>query len=197
MSVVVAIKEGDTVWMGCDSQVSMGYTKDTLKLNHKIWKPKEESDVVMGLVGTLRDCNILSTVDKWINELPRLKDEIDFKYIVRKLVTKIYSELEEFGRVRKRDGISSIESNIVFAYKDKLFSIQGDGAVTESVDIIADGSGYRLCLGAWSSIKNKEDMTIKEKLVATIKAACESDLYVNYPIVIMNTKTDEVEVIDQ
>ena len=32
MSVVVAIKDGDSVWVGCDSQVTSGYTKATLKL---------------------------------------------------------------------------------------------------------------------------------------------------------------------
>jgi len=62
-------------------------------------------------------------------------------------------------------------------------------------DILADGSGYRLCLGAWNGLKDK-DIPIKEKLITTIKAACENDLYVNYPIIIMNTKDDEIEIIN-
>lgn len=196
MSVIVAIKDKDTVWVGCDSQVTMGYTKDTLRLNKKIWKPEKETGVVMGVVGSLRDLNILSTEEKWIDELEELKNEINYKYIVRKLVKKIFDVLNDFGRMKDNNGIKSIESNIIFAYKDKLFSIQGDGAVIESEDIVADGSGYRLCLGAWNSLRDK-NIPVKDKLVKVIKAACENDLYVNYPIIIMNTKNDEVEIIDK
>ena len=40
MSVVVAIKEGDKVFIGADSQVTKGGTRTTLKNpnNYKIWK---------------------------------------------------------------------------------------------------------------------------------------------------------------
>ena len=196
MSVVVAIKDKNCVWVGCDSQITTGYTKSTFTLNTKIWRPEKEENVVMGIVGTVRDLNILSTEDEWIDELTKIKNEVNYKYIVRTVVPKIFKTLGEFGRLRNDNGIQSIESNIIFTYKDKLFSINGDGSVIESDDIIADGSGYRLCLGAWNSIKEK-DIPIKEKLVSVIKAACENDLYVNYPIIIMNTKDNNVEVISK
>lgn len=196
MSVVVAIKDKDCVWVGCDSQVSYGYTKSTLELNKKIWKPEKENDVVMGVVGDVRDLNLLSTEESWIDELTNLKNEVNFKYIVRNLVPNIFKLFGKFGRLKTDRGIESINSNIIFASKDKLFSINGDGSVLESSDIVADGSGYRLCLGAWNSLKNK-NVPIKDKLIEVIKSACESDLYVNYPIIIMNTKNNDVEVISK
>lgn len=196
MSVVVAIKDGSRVWVGCDSQVTSGYTKSTLKSQMKIWKPEDDNEIVMGLVGDLRDSNILSTAKEWIEELPKLKNEVNFKYIVRNLVPKIFKELNSFGRMKTKDGMQFIESNIIFAYKDKAFNIYYDGTVTEMNDILADGSGHRLCLGAWNGLKDK-DIPIKDKLVQVIKAACQNDLYVNYPIIIMNTKNDEVEIIEK
>lgn len=196
MSVVVAIKEQDTIWFGCDSQMTRGYTKETLVNTKKIWRPKSENEVVMGLTGSVRDLNVLSTVDKWIEEIAKLKNEVDFKYIVRKLTPKIFKELEEFGRLKSNNGIQSIESSVIFAYKDRFYEIECDGAVIEGEDILAQGSGYRLCLGAWNSLKDK-DMSTKDKLVQVIKSACENDLYVNYPIVIMNTKNDKVEIINK
>lgn len=196
MSVVVAIKDKDTVWVGCDSQVTTGNTKGTLKLNKKIWKPEKEESIVMGVVGSVRDLDILSTEEDWIEEITKMKDELNYKYIVRKIVPKIFKTLGNFGRLKIDKGIESIESNVTFAYKDKLFKIYDDGSVLESDDIIADGSGYRLCLGSWNSLKDR-DIPIKDKLVQVIKAACESDLYVNYPIVLMNTKTEEVEIIEK
>jgi ATP-dependent protease HslVU (ClpYQ) peptidase subunit len=195
MSVVVAIKEDDKIWVGCDSQVTSGYTKSTLKLQRKIWKASDNNELIMGVVGDLRDANILSTSEEWIEELPKLKDEINFKYIVRKIVPKIFKELNSFGRMKQRDNIQSIESNVIFAYKDNAYSIQGDGCVIEIDDILVDGSGYRLCLGTWNNIKDK-DIAIRDKLIQVIKSACESDLYVNYPIIIMNTKDKEIEIIE-
>ena len=122
MSVVVAIKDNDKIWVGCDSQVTRGYSvKSTLSSSQrKIWRASDEDELVMGLVGSLRDLNIL-----------------------------------------------------------------------------ADGSGYELCLGTWNGLKDNKEMSIKDKLVQVIKSACESDLYVNYPIIIMNTKDKEVEILEK
>jgi ATP-dependent protease HslVU (ClpYQ) peptidase subunit len=196
MSVVIAIKDGDRILVGCDSQVTLGYTKSTLKSQMKIWKPEDDKQIVMGVVGAFRDANILSTAKEWIEELPKLKNEINFKYIVRNITPKIFRELNNYGRMKTKDGLQYIESNVLFAYKDKAYQIEGDGCVMEIDDILANGSGYRLCLGAWNSLKDK-DIPVKEKLIQVIKAACESDLYVNYPIIIMNTKDDEVEIIEK
>jgi len=199
MSVVVAIKDNDKIWVGCDSQVTRGYSiKSTLSSSQrKIWRASDEDELVMGLVGSLRDLNILSTAEEWIEELSKLKNEIDFKYIVRKVVPKIFKELNSFGRMKIKDNIWFIDSNVTFAYKDNAYRINGDGSVTEIDDILADGSGYELCLGTWNGLKDNKEMSIKDKLVQVIKSACESDLYVNYPIIIMNTKDKEVEIIEK
>lgn len=197
MSVVVAIKDKDRIWMGCDSQVSSGYTKSTLTSQRKIWRDSKEDELVMGLVGSLRDLNILSTAEDWLEELPKLKDEINFKYIVRNVVPKIFKELNNFGRMRQKDNIQSIESDVIFAYKNNAFQIEADGCVVKIDDILITGSGYRLGLGAWENLKKNNELSIKEKLIEVIKACCENDLYVYYPIVIMNTKDKEIDIIEK
>jgi ATP-dependent protease HslVU (ClpYQ) peptidase subunit len=196
MSVVVAIKDDENILVGCDSQTTYGNTKITKKSHFKIWKPKDDNEIVMGLVGYTRDNNILSTSTEWIDELTKLKNEVDFKYIVRNITPKIFKELNNYGRMKSSNGIQSIQSDIMFAYKDNAFTIDSDGCVTEIHDILTLGSGNRLCIGAWNSLKDK-DIPIKDKLVSTIKAACDSDLYVNYPIVIMNTKDDTIDIIEK
>ncbi len=196
MSVVVAIKDNDRVWVGCDSQVTRGgWTKESLEGCYKIWKPSDDCNIVMGGVGVLRDINILSTATDWVDELAKHKG-VDDKYIIRTVVPKIYKELEDYGRLKIRDGIKSMESAFIFAYKEKAYEIAGDGAVIEKDDMLIEGSGYIAGMGAWDRIKN-EDIPAKEKVIQVIKASCNVDLYVNYPIVIMNTKDDEVEIIDK
>lgn len=199
MSVVVSIRDKDngSVWVGCDSQVTLGGTKKTLVGGRrKIWKPTDDKNIVMGVVGAVRDMNILETAEKWVDELTALKDEVDYKFAVRTLVPKIFKELETYNRIENDKGMKYMDSHITFAYKDKSYVVYGDGCVMESEDILATGSGFTSCLGAWTHLKDK-DMPIKDKLVEVIKAGCESDLYVYYPITIMNTMTDEVIVIEK
>ncbi len=196
MSVVVAIKNKDHVLVGCDGQLTYGYTKSNLTIQKKIWKPTDDKNIVMGLVGTLRDANILSVAEGWVDELTELKNSVDLKYVIKNIIPKVFMEIECQGRLNIKDGIKSMASNITFAYKDKAYGIYSDGAVIEMDDIIADGSGFRLCLGAWNNLKDK-DISAREKLVQTIKAACESDIYVNYPIIIMNTKDDRIDIVEK
>lgn len=195
MSVVVAIKDGDKIWLGCDSQVTYGYIKDTLKSQNKIWRVEKEDNLVMGLVGVCRDMDILSTAEDWIEDVAKLKDEVNFKYIVRKTVPKIFSELNKFGRMEIKDNQWFIDSSVTFAYKNNAYQIGHNGEVMEIDDILISGSGRTLGIGAWNNLKDNKEIGIKDKLVQVIKSACESDLYVNYPIVIMNTKDKEVEII--
>jgi len=131
MSVVVAIKDNDKIWVGCDSQVTYGYTKSTLKSQRKIWRVEDEDNLVMGLVGVCRDMDILSTTEDWIEELPKLKNEVNFKYIVRKIVPKIFSELNKFGRMETKNGQWFIDSSVTFAYKDNAYQIGHNGEVME------------------------------------------------------------------
>jgi len=72
-----------------------------------------------------------------------------------------------------------------------------NGGVIEIEDILVDGSGSRLCLGTWNGLKDNKEMSVRDKLVQVIKSACESDLYVGYPIIIMNTKDKEIEIIER
>lgn len=50
---------------GGDSQVTCGYTKNTLKFTRKIWKPKRELEVVVGVVGSLRDIDMPVKISWW------------------------------------------------------------------------------------------------------------------------------------
>lgn len=201
MSVVIAVKDGDKVWVAADSQVSYAGMKDTLLSQNclKIWKPSGHPNMVMGLVGSMRDNNILSTVDVWFDELVEVKDMYDFKYVVRDTVPKIFTQLRDAGRVYNDKGLEYLESNVLIAYRDKIFDIGSDGCVSEAVldgEIIALGSGFKHCLSAYEAIADIEELTVREKLIRTVAAACHADLYVQYPIIITNTAMDRYEIFD-
>ena len=158
---------------------------------------EDEENLVMGLVGVCRDMDILSTTEDWIEELPKLKNEVNFKYIVRKIVPKIFSELNKFGRMEIKNNQWYIDSSVTFAYKDSAYQIGHNGEVMEIDDILISGSGRNLGIGAWNGLKDNKEMSIKDKLIQVVRSACESDLYVNYPIIIMNTIDKEEIIIEK
>jgi len=150
MSVVVAIvdKENDRVIMGADSQVTYGSTKQTLKNenNYKIFRSR--NNVLFGIVGTLRGSNILKCEEDLVDELSALKGKIDFKYVVTKLVPKIFKIMKDNKLLIEEDNKETyLPIDILFAYKGTLFEISGDGSVIQIEDYIAIGSGYKQSIG--------------------------------------------------
>ena len=189
MSVVVAIKDNNKVFMSCDSQVTIGgYTKRTLsnKNNYKIFKPTK--DIVIGVVGQLRHLNLLYCVEDYIDELTRLKDAVDFKYIVTKVVPNIIKLFKDNNATIDKN-TSVISSIVLFAYKNQLYRIGCDGAVIEIDDYIATGSGEDLSLGYLNQAKFEY---IEKDSIEAVKVSCLSSLHVNFPIITMNTENDEI-----
>ena len=70
MSVVVAIKQDDKIYIGADSQTTRGGTRTTLKNpnNYKIWKVRGVDNCLIGHVGNLRDANVVRYTLKQIEE---------------------------------------------------------------------------------------------------------------------------------
>jgi len=194
MSVLVAVKDRDRIWIGCDSQVTGGM-KGTLGVGRKLWKVGGEEHLVLGVVGHLRDADILSTAEGWITDSAKLKDKVDFKYIVRSVVPKIFSELSSFGRLNIKDSIQSMDSILLFAYKDSAYLISPNGAVNEmgvyGENILVAGSGEEIALGVWNGLKDSE-LDIEDKLYQTLATSCEHDPYVGFPIHIINTLDNRV-----
>ncbi len=196
MSVVVAIKDGDKVWMACDSQTSYGGTKEcsTTSNNHKIFK--QRSNTLIGVVGRARLNNVIRVEDELIDELTHLKDEVDFKYVVKTIVPKLFTLCDKYGLTYKdkQKEQKYIDGAIIMAHKDKIYNIDADGCVTDVPTFYATGSGYSTAIG----FLNQCDMAdVKDNIVRSVKSACESDLFVNYPIIVMNTKDDEVIIVDK
>ena len=196
MSVVVVIKDGDNVIVGCDSQVGKGYSKNMLtnRNNYKIFKPIRDKNVIIGICGDLRDRDILFCIDEYIDELTKLKDEVNYKYIVKKIVPKIFNILEDYERIiHVKEKLPRMEIEIIFIYKNQIYKISHYGCVIEIDDYCAIGSGADYAVGYLNEC-DKTDM--KEAVVKSIKSSIKTDLYVGYPIIIMNSENDDVEIIE-
>lgn len=195
MSVVVAVKDGKGgVWMACDSQVTQYNTAQTLsnKNNYKIFRINNCNNAIMGVVGYLRDRDILYCADNLLDELAVIKDKIDYKYMVKTFVPNLFDIFINNRRLIKDNNKPyQLDDAFILAYKDKVFSIGGDGSVIEVDDYCAVGSGQFFSQGALNLYQNDR----KQLAIDAVKSACQSDIFVNYPIILMNTRTNDVEII--
>lgn len=202
MSVVLAVKDGNRILVATDSQASRGGAKSLLLSPNlmKIWKPEGHQGVIMGLTGALRDQNILSTRETWYDTLlDKAGEPIDFKFVVRELVPEIMNELTAHGRTIQSDNGMTMNSQVLFAKDDVCYSIDFDGCVGELVEdgqALALGSGCDVAMAAYNVLQDIKEIDIKEKLIRAASQACQDDLYVNYPIIIMDTTSDNIEVFD-
>ncbi len=197
MSVVVAIKSQGTVYMGADSQVTKGGTRMTLRNpnNYKIWKVKGVDNCLMAHVGNARDANVVRIMGNLIDELTLYRDQVDYEFVVSDLVPHIIHELRSYGYVRgDKNEFQGLDSEFLFAYRDRLYHINGDGCVIEIDDCIAIGSGSYEAIG---SILSTDKQAPLARIVKGIKASAAHDIYVDYPIILTDTDSTEFKVITE
>lgn len=178
MSVIVALKYNNGVLIGADKQATCGnIKKDNAQ---KIYKMKY-SNTSMGAVGYLRDANILETLEEVIYYKDILnKTKIDRKYVVSKVVPNLFENFENFNRVEEKNGVKKLLSYFIFCTNNKIFEINGDGAVSEHDNFLAMGCGEQLCKG-YLDTSYKENLTKEqaEELISNaIKISCKDDCYI-------------------
>ncbi|MFH5881300.1 hypothetical protein [Liberiplasma polymorphum] len=194
MSVIVAIKQENVIFMGADSQITKGGTRRSYSnpSNYKIWRIKDAKNSLMGGVGLVREINI-AKMEKYFNVLAQHNNDINFDYMVLEFVPHLFKTLKENNLIKKEDN-EIPASNCVYlvAYKSKLFQVGSDGAVIEIDDFAAIGSGSNEAMG---SLLSSQTLSPKERITMAIKASAANDIYVDYPIIISNTNNDVFEVI--
>lgn len=196
MSVVVAIKHEGKIYLGADSQVTKGGTRTSLSNpnNYKIWNAHGVDCCLIGHVGRVREANVLRIIDGLVSEMTQLKNGVNYSYVVRYVVPRLFSELKQYGYMKDDKYIQFMESEVIFAYKDQLYSIEADGTVIEIDDCCAIGSGSSEAIGSLSSTKGQD---AKTRIIKAIKASAAHDIYVDYPIVLTDTQDMKFEVINE
>ena len=197
MSVVVAIKKDGVVYMGADSQVTRGGTRRSLSNpnNYKIWKVKGVDNCIMGHVGNLRDACVIRVMNDLVREIDIIHDDIDFEYVVCRIVPYIINELKENNYISTDVKFENMDSRFLFAYKDKLFLIPSDGSVIEIDDCVSIGSGECEAIGSLVTTVDDEDPMMR--IVKAIKSSATHDIYVDYPIILTNTLDTSFKVINE
>ena len=194
MSVIVAIKKGGQVYMGCDSQVTSGRTCMTLRNpnNYKIWRVPGAEGCLMGSVGDYRDACLIRTARDLVTDYDVYRKHICYDFVVNDVVPAIIGKLQKANYIKKEGMFECMNSAYLFAFDNQLYNLHNDGSVLEIEDYIAVGSGKNESVGNLLSTEREDPYA---RILKAIKASATTDIYVDYPIILTSTKDKEFHII--
>ena len=194
MSVIVGIVHEGVVYIGSDSQVTKGGTKKNYlhANNRKVWHPDGRDHLLMGSAGLLKGINVVKSINGLIDQATLSEGTLNYNYVVKNVSKKIMDHMEEVKLIESKDYNPKMLNEFLFANKDELFMIGTDGSVLQIDDFTAIGSGAIEAIGSLLSTEKEEPRT---RIIKAIEAAIQNDIYVGYPIVIMSTKDQHVDSI--
>lgn len=186
MSVVMAVKQGDRIWFGADTQSTRGTDRYNQLSPHDFKVTKLDNGILLAMTGETASSQFIQAHPEWftIDE----KKGLTKGHIVTKIVTKIYEALEGEALLEREDrGTPPImKCSIVIAYQDKLFKICRDLCVIRFEDYLAIGSGSNAAIYGLSKIDKTKD--INEQLLQLLKISAKHDANVSAPFVLIDTQ---------
>jgi ATP-dependent protease HslVU (ClpYQ) peptidase subunit len=195
MTLVIGLKDKDRVWMGADSFSSTSFHGKAV-YGKKIFKPKDNNNVLIGICGSHRHQDLLQFTDGIFNKVDMYENKvIDREY----LVTKVVPNISKVFRDNKCEYVENGESyggSFIFGFKDGLYELQSDYSILESMnDYLCIGSGMYHADGAMEATKGL-NLEPVERLKLALQATEHHQLNVRRPFIIMNTLDDEVITIE-
>lgn len=194
MSVVIAIKDKDKVYLAADSQCTCGESKLTLSNpnNYKIWKTKGLDNSIMCHTGACRDLGVIR-FKNFIPETRAMRGDIDYEFVQGQMVYDMFDALKEHNFTESEEG-PHMTSGYLFAYKDKVYEISRWLYVLEIDDYTAIGSGSDSAMGSLAATVGEP---IETRLLKAVIAASNVDIYVSYPIIITDTESCEFKIFNE
>ena len=187
MSVIVAIKENDVVYMGADSQLTIG-KKKLNTLNETSFKiTKLDSGMLVGICGSVSMGQaFLSREDVFTFDE---RGELTKEHIVKKTIPNLLETTKQIGTEKK----GTLDVDVLLANKDKLFYITGELDVLSFNEYGCSGEGsvythYVLC--------ERKDLPPKERILKALTVSAKRTESVSGPYVLIDTKDLTFDVVD-
>ena len=192
MTAIIAIKDGKRIMIGAD-----GYTSnDTYGwpiANKELYKIQRVNGSPNCLIACAGDCDRNFAI-KNIPNLLDSKDDVNFNFIVNKVLPKIYKTLKDLNYIKTGDKYNQISSSVIIATKSHLFKISGYGIVIEADTVTMCGSGEDMLYCKYQQI-NDDKISAEAKIVECLKHAIKYGQSIGYPITILeNSINSDIKI---
>jgi hypothetical protein len=195
MTCIVGLVHNGVTYIGADSLGSTPYTKAVRK-DRKVFRLKNSDKVIIGATHSFRMTQLLMYSDELIDERDIKDDLINHEYMVTKFIPNVIDLFEKNGFSRI-DQNEKVGGRFLVGYKDKLYSIDSDFQVGESLcKYDALGSGSDFALGSLHSTEGYIESPIV-RIHMALQAATQFAIGVEPPFYILNTENNEVVTYDK
>lgn len=195
MSVVIAIKENNQVYVACDTQVTRGSAKsNSLNPNNfKLWHPSKNKEVIIGSSGSVRVRNIIQSSRELNEKIESNTEIIDYFFVINEIVPLLFKLQKQNDIELKVDGFPTLDISLIIVVKNKIYHISSYGDVMEVDHYIAIGSGQ---IEVNVSLLQAKELEVKKRLIQSIKNSESLNLYVSFPIIIGSNQTLDFEIFE-
>lgn len=185
MSILIAYKKGDTVYMGTDTRVLLNDHKSSelSKCNYKI--QKMDNGMLVGIRGERKERQILFayssifTLDK--------NGELTRKHIVKEIIPNLLKVLEQEQLITWKEGeLPYMNVDLLLAHKGTLYEICAQFAVIRYEDFQALGLNGQYAQATLANTKETDD--INERIVKALRLTAKHCQQVGGPYVLIDTK---------
>ena len=197
MSLTIALKHNGVVYMGSDSNLPDLFRKYDLTNpnNYRIFPLKGCDNILMSIDGSLIEQNI-ARCTFLIPEANAMKGNIDFEFMVNEFVPNLFDIYDQRHILKiKENHYRSCESQMIVAYKDKIFQIFPDGAVLELDDFAVIGDGIDEAIGSLLSTQNIDDP--KQRILLALRTCLKYKTEISYPFLITDTDSCQFELFNE
>lgn len=191
MSLVVAYKKDGIVYMGADTQSSIGSTIDRT-LNESGFKiTRLPNGMLIGVCGRVKGHQKIIAQKKWF-DIPE-DETFDKRYIVKNIVPELSTIMKDI-KDDKDSSNSSMEVRVLIAWQGQMFVIARHFEVFECDRYAAIGAGDDYSRYELAQIKDDDD--INEGLLKALRMGSMFDSSVSAPYILIDTKDKEYKIVE-
>lgn len=198
MSVVVAIKKNNKIYLGADTQTSNGDRKRNYLGENDRKIHLFDNGILLGVTGTKWSRELLAA-DPDIFRLSK-SDDLDKRHIVENIVPKIEACFSENDLLEKPENEPpQWPCSLVLAYKDKLFLITNTGEVLGIEHYVAIGSGQQLAYVELEWLDREESSSedaIRDRLANGLRICAKYRRSVGGPFFLIDSEAKEYKLVE-
>ena len=192
MSIIVAYKKDDTVYMGTDTRVIIQDDKrnQLSPCNYKI--QKLDNDILVGISGEYNERQTLFAYSE-IFSLDK-NGALTKKHIIKEIIPRLFEVLKMENLLNKDEALPYMKAKILLAHKDVLFEICSGFAVLQYKDFQAIGRNSSVI--AYATLFNtKPTDDVNERIIKALALAQKHSHLVGSPFLLIDTKKLEYTLI--